>query len=127
MIAAICDQHFLRSREKGVAQSMADQTATFQFGTPQWGFGGAALASQQPATAAEPPLRLFMTSDVRAATGLSRTHLDFYIREALVRPAARTESGYLLFDQQEVALLRQIIEARRQGIGLREIREQIGR
>ena len=73
------------------------------------------------------PVRLFMSSDVRAATGLSRTHLDFYIREALVRPIARTESGYLLFDQQEVALLRRIVQSRQQGIGLREIREQIGR
>ncbi len=68
-----------------------------------------------------------MTSDVRAATGLSRTHLDFYIREALVRPAARTESGYLLFDQNEVALLREIVAARRNGVALRDIRERIGR
>ena len=76
---------------------------------------------------APPPVRLFMTSDVRAATGLSRTHLDFYIRESLVRPVARTESGYLLFDQREVSLLREIVEARRQGIALRDIRERIGR
>jgi DNA-binding transcriptional MerR regulator len=68
-----------------------------------------------------------MTSDVRAATGLSRTHLDFYIREALVRPVARTESGYLLFDQQEVSLLREIVDARRNGVALRDIREKIGR
>lgn len=106
---------------------MADQTATFQFGTPPWGSGGAALAPHPSVASAEPPLRLFMTSDVRAATGLSRTHLDFYIREELVRPVARTESGYLLFDHQEVTLLRQIVEARRQGVGLREIREKIGR
>jgi len=78
-------------------------------------------------SSADSPVRLFMTSDVRAATGLSRTHLDFYIREALVRPVARTESGFLLFDQHEVALLRRIVESRQQGISLREIREQIGR
>ena len=73
------------------------------------------------------PLRLFMTSDVRAATGLSRTHLDFYIREKLVRPVARTESGYLLFDHQEVSLLQRIVDDRRRGIALRDIRERIGR
>jgi DNA-binding transcriptional MerR regulator len=74
-----------------------------------------------------PPARLFMTSDVRAATGLSRTHLDFYIREQLVRPVARTESGFLLFDQAEVDLLQEIVDERRAGVPLREIRDRIGR
>jgi MerR family Zn(II)-responsive transcriptional regulator of zntA len=71
--------------------------------------------------------RLYMTSDLRAATGLSRTHLDFYLREGLIRPAARTESGYLLFDDRELALLRRIIERRQAGASLREIRQEIGR
>ena len=71
--------------------------------------------------------RLYMTSDLRAATGLSRTHLDFYLREGLIRPAARTESGYLLFDDRELALLRRIIERRQAGAPLRQIREEIGR
>ena len=73
------------------------------------------------------PIRLFMTGDVRAATGLSRTHLDFYIREGLVKPAARTESGYLLFDHTEVDLLREIIAARQSGVPLKDIRKRIGR
>lgn len=71
--------------------------------------------------------RLYMTSDLRAATGLSRTHLDYYLREGLIRPAARTESGYLLFDDRELALLRQIVERRQAGVPLRQIREEIGR
>jgi MerR family transcriptional regulator, thiopeptide resistance regulator len=71
--------------------------------------------------------RLYMTSDLRAATGLSRTHLDFYLREGLVVPTARTESGYLLFDEQEVDLLRQIIAERQAGVPLREIRQRLGR
>ncbi|MEZ4500568.1 MAG: MerR family transcriptional regulator [Thermomicrobiales bacterium] len=88
----------------------------------------AAISADEPSVAeASIPPRLFMTSDVRAATGISRTHLDFYIREDLVRPVARTESGYLLFDQREVSLLRKIVDARRQGVALRDIREQIGR
>lgn len=73
------------------------------------------------------PVRLFMTSDVRAATGLSRTHLDFYIREGLVHPVARTESGYLLFDQAEVELLNAIVAERRSGVSLKDIRQRIGR
>ncbi|CAN5724312.1 hypothetical protein BH23CHL5_BH23CHL5_27670 [soil metagenome] len=75
----------------------------------------------------QPQLRLFLTSDVRAATGLSRTHLDFYIREQLVRPIGRTESGFLLFDQAEVDLLTRIVKDRRDGLPLKIIRERVGR
>jgi len=73
------------------------------------------------------PQRLYMTSDLRAAAGLSRTHLDFYLREQLVRPVARTESGYLLFDSVEADLLKSIVAERRQGVSLKRIRERIGR
>lgn len=77
---------------------------------------------------APPPLaRYYMTSDLRAATGLTRTHLDFYLREGLVVPTARTESGYLLFDDRELAILRQVIAARQTGESLRDIRRKIGR
>lgn len=68
-----------------------------------------------------------MTSDLRAATGLSRTHLDYYLREGLIQPAARTESGYLLFDDRELELLRLIITRRQAGAALRDIRREIGR
>ena len=77
---------------------------------------------------ATPPMaRFYMTSDLRAATGLTRTHLDFYLREGLVRPTARTESGYLLFDDAELATLRQVIRWRHEGAGIREIRARLGR
>ncbi|MDP9474083.1 MAG: MerR family transcriptional regulator, partial [Chloroflexota bacterium] len=69
----------------------------------------------------------YMTSDLRAATGLPRTHLDFYLREGLIVPTARTESGYLLFDETELATLREIVARRRDGAGIREIRQQLGR
>jgi hypothetical protein len=73
------------------------------------------------------PTRLFLTSDVRAAIGLSRTHMDFYIREGLVVPTARTESGFLLFDESEVALLREVIAERQAGVPLKDIRNRVGR
>ena len=80
----------------------------------------------QPAT--RPPLaRLYMTSDLRAATGLARTHMDFYLREGLIQPTARTESGYLLFDDAELTVLREVVELRQAGHGIREIRARIGR
>lgn len=71
--------------------------------------------------------RFSMTSDLRAATGITRSHLDFYLREGLVKPTARTESGYLLFDDRELALLREIIARRAAGESLADIRTAIGR
>ncbi len=71
--------------------------------------------------------RLYMTGDLRAVTGLSRTQLDFYLRDGLVKPTARTESGFLLFDDAEVELVRHIVSERRSGASLKDIRRRIGR
>ena len=79
-----------------------------------------------PAAPAMMP-RYYMTSDLRVATGLTRTHLDFYLREGLVVPTARTESGYLLFDETELATLRTVVAWRQDGVGIREIRNRLGR
>ena len=76
---------------------------------------------------ATPTGRLYMTSELRAATGLSRTHMDFYLREGVVRPTTRTESGYLLFDEAELKTLRAVVDWRRDGLGIREIRARLGR
>lgn len=87
----------------------------------------------RPSTAAHPAghpgalARFYMTSDLRAATGLTRSHLDFYLREGVVLPTARTESGYLLFDDVELATLRQVIAWRQDGVGIRDIRARLGR
>lgn len=79
-----------------------------------------------PERAANPAIaRFYMSGDLRAATGLSRTHLDYYLREGIVRPTARTESGYLLFDDTELERLRRVIDWRRDGVGLREIRDRL--
>ncbi len=83
-----------------------------------------------PEVAAQPApslARFYMTSDLRAATGLTRTHLDFYLREGIILPTARTESGYLLFDDEELAVLRQVIAWRQDGVGVRDIRDRLGR
>src|SRR5688500_8423339 len=66
--------------------------------------------------------RFYMSGDLRAATGLSRTQLDYYLREGVVLPTARTESGYLLFGEDEREIVDQIIAWREEGIGLKEIR-----
>jgi DNA-binding transcriptional MerR regulator len=51
----------------------------------------------------------------------------FYLREGIVLPTARTESGYLLFDDTELERLRRVIAWRQEGVGLREIRERLNR
>jgi DNA-binding transcriptional MerR regulator len=94
---------------------------------------GAPRSNSQPSRADEMPLvgsriaRFYMSGDLRAVTGLSRTHLDFYLREGIVQPTARTESGYLLFDEDELGRLRRVITWREDGVGLREIRERLER
>ena len=85
--------------------------------------------SSRPAPVPHDPAlaRFYMTSDLRAATSLTRTHLDFYLREGVILPTARTESGYLLFDDGELGTLRQVIAWRQEGIGIREIRARLNR
>ena len=105
----------------------SDLTATTPASMAQsmYGTGGAPSAA---ATGAAPIMpRYYMTSDLRVATGLTRTHLDFYLREGIILPTARTESGYLLFDENELATLRTIVAWRQEGIGIREIRSRLGR
>lgn len=71
--------------------------------------------------------RLYMTGDLRALTGLPRTHMDFYLREGIIQPTLRAESGYLLFDAAELETLRAVLRWREEGIGIREIRDRLGR
>jgi len=95
---------------------------------PVPGAAGIDLPHQAPPPVwSAPPGRLYMTSDLRAATGLPRTHMDYYLREGLIVPTTRSESGYLLFDDAELATLRAIIADRAAGIPLREIRQRLGR
>ncbi len=74
-----------------------------------------------------PMPRLYLTADLRAATGLARTHMDFYLREGIIRPSAKTESGYLLFDETELETLRAVLRWRADGVGIKEIRARLGR
>ncbi|HEX5500353.1 MAG TPA: MerR family transcriptional regulator [Thermomicrobiales bacterium] len=84
-------------------------------------------APDDPEPARAAMRRLYLTSDLRAATGLPRTHMDFYLREGIIQPTTRTETGYLLFDEGELETLRAVLRWRRHGIGIREIRQRLGR
>jgi hypothetical protein len=102
-------------------------TAT-QVSLPSFGVEPAVLPRDGSSEASEVASgRLYMTADLRAATGLTRTHLDYYLREGLIVPTTRSESGYLLFNEAELNLLRSIIADRAAGVPLREIRSRLGR
>jgi len=121
------------------AQGMHDDAVVIESGNPSGSEGGAIRAGQaieragesasRPSSTPHDPAlaRFYMTSDLRAATSLTRTHLDFYLREGVIVPTARTESGYLLFDDGELGTLRQVIAWRQDGIGIREIRARLNR
>jgi MerR HTH family regulatory protein len=96
------------------------------------GLGGESAVSEQIVQQSEPfretlAGRVYMTGDLRALTGLPRTHMDFYLREGIIRPTARTGSGYLLFDDTELETLRAVLRWREEGVGIREIRGRLGR
>jgi hypothetical protein len=76
---------------------------------------------------AVPAGRVYMTGDLRALTGLPRTHMDFFLREGIIRPVTRTGSGYLLFDDAELETLRAVLRWRDEGVGISEIRSRLGR
>jgi DNA-binding transcriptional MerR regulator len=84
-------------------------------------------APASPMPGSLPIGRLYMTGDLRALTGLPRTHMDFYLREGIIQPTTRTGSGYLLFDHAELETLRAVLRWRDEGVGIREIRYRLGR
>jgi DNA-binding transcriptional MerR regulator len=67
--------------------------------------------------------RLYLTSDMRSLSGISRTTMDYYLRSGLIKPTSQSESGYLLFGSGERDRLLQIVTLRRQGYRLKEIRQ----
>jgi DNA-binding transcriptional MerR regulator len=69
--------------------------------------------------------RLYMTAELRAAAGISRTTMDFYLRKGILSPTERSESGQLLFAAAERDKLLRIVGYRRQGYNLREIRQML--
>jgi DNA-binding transcriptional MerR regulator len=61
--------------------------------------------------------------EVAKRTGLTVDAIRFYEREGLLPPPARTEAGYRLYREREVADLEFIQKAQQLGFSLNEIRE----
>lgn len=61
--------------------------------------------------------------EVAKATGLSADAIRFYQRERLLKPPARSEGGFRLFDRQDIQTLRFIRTAQELGFSLSDIRQ----
>ena len=64
--------------------------------------------------------------EVSRLTGLSIKTIRYYEDRGMLEPAARTEGGYRLYSQEEVARLRFIKRAKLLGLKLEEIKELVG-
>ena len=69
--------------------------------------------------------RLLKVGEVARLTGLSVKTLHHYEEEGLARPAGRSETGYRLYGEEEVARLRFIRRAKLLGLTLEEIKELV--
>jgi DNA-binding transcriptional MerR regulator len=68
-------------------------------------------------------IQTLQIGQVAQKTGLSVDAIRFYEKEGLLPPPARTEGGYRLYQQHEVADLEFIQKAQQLGFSLNEIRE----
>ena len=77
------------------------------------------------ATCAREEERLLKVGEVARLTGLSVKTLHHYEEEELAEPAGRSEAGYRLYGEEEVARLRFIKRAKLLGLPLEEIKELV--
>ena len=69
--------------------------------------------------------RLLKVGEVARLTGLSVKTLHHYEERGLAEPVDRTETGYRLYGEEEVARLKFIKRAKLMGLTLEEIRELV--
>jgi MerR family copper efflux transcriptional regulator len=69
--------------------------------------------------------RLLKVGEVARLTGFSVKTLHHYEEEGLAEPAGRTEAGYRLYGEEEVARLKFIKQAKLLGLTLEEIKELV--
>jgi DNA-binding transcriptional MerR regulator len=70
----------------------------------------------------EKPLKI---GELAGRLGLNVQTVRYYEHLGILEPAARTESGYRLYSAADEALLRFVLQAKRIGFGLDEIREMV--
>ena len=77
------------------------------------------------ATRAREEERLLKVGEVARLTGLTVKTLHHYEEEGLAEPAGRSEAGYRLYGEEEVARLKFIKRAKLLGLTLEEIKELV--
>ncbi len=70
--------------------------------------------------------RLLKIGEVARITGVPTKTLRYYEERGLLRPATRSESGYRLYGEQEIARLEFVRQAKLIGLKLDEIAELVG-
>ena len=70
--------------------------------------------------------RAFKIGEVSERTGLPVKRIHYYERRGLVEPAGRSEAGYRLYTEEEVAKLEFVKRAKLLGLTLEEIAELVG-
>lgn len=69
--------------------------------------------------------RTYRVKDVARVSGVSARTLHYYDEIGLLTPSARTDSGYRLYNDSDVARLQQILIWRELGLALEEIRRSL--
>lgn len=72
-------------------------------------------------------MRVWRVGELAEATGLTVRTLHHYDAIGLLRPSARTASGYRLYGEGDIERLQRIRSLRELGLSLEEIRECLGR
>ncbi|MBX6366154.1 MAG: MerR family transcriptional regulator [Gemmatimonadetes bacterium] len=72
-------------------------------------------------------MRVWRVGELAEATGLTVRTLHHYDAIGLLRPSARTASGYRLYGEADIERLQRIRSLRALGLSLEEIRECLGR
>ncbi|MBD1564551.1 Zn(2+)-responsive transcriptional regulator [Vibrio sp. S12_S33] len=66
---------------------------------------------------------MFQIGELAKRCGVSTDTLRFYEKNALIKPAGRSESGYRLYNEENQQQVSFILKAKRVGLSLDEIKE----
>src|SRR5690625_4161595 len=70
-------------------------------------------------------MRYWKVGDIAHRTGISVRMLHHYDEIGLLCPSRRSDAGYRLYSEADVAKLQQVVSLRQLGFSLREIRDSL--
>lgn len=67
---------------------------------------------------------IYLISDLKEKTNLSRETLNYYYNEGLFREVRRAKnSNYRIFNEKTIKIIKKIIKLRQKGFSIKEIKE----